>query len=499
MKRYFSRNSSLIVLVAFLLPLFYINVKTSHDWGDDFAQYFIQARNILEHRPQTDNGLVFDKQSGEYALQAYPVGFPVILSTAWFFFGDSILVSSLTVSVFFFAFGIVCFFYFRKYFNDVLSILLTLMIIYNPLTIGFKKEILSDVPFAFFFLWGVLLFLSAKKNTGYLVLTGIAWGFALSVRGIGATLFVAAGFYLLQNIFQEISGKEKSNLKPAFRKITIISISAFGFYFLLNGILFPVPSGRIIQFYADAISGENFGKWIFLNVEYYYHVFLNFFSTMGGNFRWLSTATKFILVAFIPPGIFLAFRRKPEFKDWIFLAYIFVLFIYPYSEGGFRFLYPVMPFLAHYIFNFFFRILKLFRITSEKPAVTFLCIILIQYTPGLIDHVNSMSIPEEGPQEIAAMEAFDYIRHLPTDAVVVFMKPRALSFYSDRRSAYVQRTTKPQDLEELFTRMNAHYFLVPTKNGKLHDMLLEKFIEDHGDDLKLIYKNSTFNLFTDLK
>ncbi|MCX6274981.1 MAG: hypothetical protein NTV09_07220, partial [Bacteroidetes bacterium] len=127
MKRFFSQNLALLLLTGLLLPLFYINVKDSHDWGDDFAQYFIQARNILEHRPQTDNGLVFDKQAGEYALQAYPVGFPLILASAWWCFGDSIFVSSLTLSFFFFGFGIVAFFYFRKYFNESISVLLTLI------------------------------------------------------------------------------------------------------------------------------------------------------------------------------------------------------------------------------------------------------------------------------------------------------------------------------------------------------------------------------------
>ena len=60
----FRKNIPLFVLIGLLLPLFYINVKDSHDWGDDFAQYFIQARNILEGRPQTDNGLPGRRRRG---------------------------------------------------------------------------------------------------------------------------------------------------------------------------------------------------------------------------------------------------------------------------------------------------------------------------------------------------------------------------------------------------------------------------------------------------
>ena len=75
-----------IACILFLLPLLYINAKDCHDWGDDFAQYFLQARNIVENRPQTDNGLVFDKVDGDFALHAYPAEFPLIICPFYYFF-----------------------------------------------------------------------------------------------------------------------------------------------------------------------------------------------------------------------------------------------------------------------------------------------------------------------------------------------------------------------------------------------------------------------------
>ncbi|MEO8085580.1 MAG: glycosyltransferase family 39 protein [Bacteroidota bacterium] len=500
LKKYFSQNHWLIFLVLLLLPLFYINVKNSHDWGDDFAQYFIQARNIIEHRPQTDNGLVFDRQTGEYALQSYPVGFPLILAAGWMCFGDSVLVSTIIISIFLVAFGIVVCLYFRKYFNDAVSVLLTLLIIYNPFTISFKKEVLTDIPFSFFLMLGVLLYQSQQKKTGKYILTGIVWGFALSVRGIGATLFIAAGFLLLQNGFKFIMKRENNaDLFSGIKKSGIIVLVALGIYLLLNSVLFPVPSGGILKFYGDAIRDENFGKWLLLNLDYYYEVFLNFFANMGGNYQWISDITKFTLLALIPVGILLSWFRKINFDDWLFMAYILVLFVYPYLGGGFRFLFPIMPFLLKYIFNALYIAMNRIHLKPSGPAVIFLLVVILQYTPGLIDQVKSMDAPEQGPQEQPAVEAFEYINNLPGDDVVVFLKPRALSFYAGRKAAYVTRNIQPDALKGLFGRLNAHYFLICNENEEVNDMMLKNFIAVHKDDIKLLWQNSFFELYTDLK
>ena len=247
------------------------------------------------------------------------------------------------------------------------------------------------------------------------------------------------------------------------------------FYFLLNNVLFSIPSGGIVSFYADAVRGENFGGWLLLNLDYYYDVFLNFFANLGGSYQWISTATKFILLTFFPLGLIISWTKKIGFDDWVFFAYLIVLFVYPYLGGGFRFLLPVMPFLLKYIFTFFNSLMSMAKIKSTKPALIFLMIILIQYTPGIIDQVKSMSVPEQGPQEAPAVEAFGFIsRQLSADAVVVFLKPRALSFYSNKRAAYVTRNIKQEELRDSFRRMNAHYFLICNENDEVNDVLLKR-------------------------
>jgi hypothetical protein len=493
------RNFSALILIVLLLPLLYLNVKDTHDWGDDFAQYFIQSRNILEGRPQTDNGLVFDSETGEYALKAYPVGFPLLLSTAWYFLGDSIIASSIVISIFLIGFGIVSFFYFRKYFVTIISLLLVMIIIYNPFTTGFKKEILSDIPFSFLLLSGVLLFLSEKKSLLQFILTGLVWGLALSVRGIGAVLFLALAFLILQKLVHYFRNqKDASELKLFLKKSVVIIITACGFYVLLNTVLFPIPTGSILGFYGNALKGEHFGRWIFLNLDYYYEVFLNFFATMGHSFEWISTLTKFLMVILFIPGMLITFFRKAEFDDWLFLTYMIVLLAYPYLGGGFRFLLPVLPFILKYIFVAVEWMLDRIRKHSPIPVLILLAVILLQYIPGNIDHVKSMSLPEQGPNEMAAARTFNFIHDLPGDAIVVFAKPRALSFYTGRKAAYVIRNIQTDQLPGLFNRMNAHYFLLCHENKKVNDDLLNSFITGNREKLKIIWRDTNFELYSDL-
>ena len=115
-----------IITAILLLPLFFINVKDSHDWGDDFAQYLLQARNIVDGRPQTDNGLLVNIKDPVYAIEAYPVGFPLLISPIYNFSKLSIFPYCILISLILFICGILCFEFFRKRTGEFTSLILTL-------------------------------------------------------------------------------------------------------------------------------------------------------------------------------------------------------------------------------------------------------------------------------------------------------------------------------------------------------------------------------------
>ena len=152
-----------LLLVALLFPLFFINVKGTHDWGDDFAQYIIQSRNIIEFLPQTENGLIKPIEAPEYAVAAYPIGFPLLIAPVYYFYGMTLKPYLILISLFLVATGLLCYDYFRKRAGEFGGIMIALLFCYNPQLIELKKSILSEIPFT----CSILLFLFWIETDDY--------------------------------------------------------------------------------------------------------------------------------------------------------------------------------------------------------------------------------------------------------------------------------------------------------------------------------------------
>src|SRR5262249_23686248 len=52
------------------------------DWGGDFAQYIIHARNLAEGRSYTDTGYLYEPTT-YHAPRHYPPGFPLMMAPIW--------------------------------------------------------------------------------------------------------------------------------------------------------------------------------------------------------------------------------------------------------------------------------------------------------------------------------------------------------------------------------------------------------------------------------
>src|SRR5665213_140532 len=102
-----NRNARIYaLLVVLLIPLFFINIRDSHDWGDDFAQYIQQAINSTKGIPQSESGYIYNR---EIDIVARPVGFPLMLAPVYMVFGNSIKAFSVTITLFLFLLGITLF------------------------------------------------------------------------------------------------------------------------------------------------------------------------------------------------------------------------------------------------------------------------------------------------------------------------------------------------------------------------------------------------------
>ena len=63
-----------------MLPLFFLNVNTTHNWGDDFAQYIHQAQYFAKDNNYHQWHFESNPLDREYAPPSYPNGFPLLIS-----------------------------------------------------------------------------------------------------------------------------------------------------------------------------------------------------------------------------------------------------------------------------------------------------------------------------------------------------------------------------------------------------------------------------------
>jgi hypothetical protein len=71
-----------------LLGAFYLtHLREGHAWGDDFALYILQAKNIATGHPLANTGYIFNPQRPVIGPAAYPPAFPLLLSPVYRIWG----------------------------------------------------------------------------------------------------------------------------------------------------------------------------------------------------------------------------------------------------------------------------------------------------------------------------------------------------------------------------------------------------------------------------
>jgi hypothetical protein len=496
---FLKKNFGLIAVILCCIPVFFLNMKDSHDWGDDFAQYLLQARNILEHRPQTDNGLVFDSSTPDYALRAYPVGFPLMLAAVETVAGNKIISFSYFISGMLLCLCILSFIYYRKYHSALTAFFLVLIFLYNPFTISFKAEILSDIPFSFLLLLLTFIYLHMKRNYLTALGAGVLAGLLISTRGIGIAFIIAMVLFAARECYLLYRQKQK---QPAFRVGTytlIVLVTGYSIYHLLNEILFPIGTKNFVGFYSEVFSLHHLYDSVLRNLEYNIEVFKAFFEPNAKDWQFASKISKSLAFTFTFIGIINSCLKRLRFEDILVITYVCVILVYPYSNGGFRFIIPLVPFLFYYTVEGIKCVQFHFSVNRKWLATVCGVTVLLLYIPSLADIVKYRKQDFCGPQLSGSREMISIIKeNVPDSGVIVFKKPRIIPLYANKKAAYISNDMTAPWMYESFKRMNAHYFLVSTQCSDIIDSRLEDFIEKYKSEMKVIWQNNHFILYSNL-
>ena len=482
-----------ILLFVLLIPLFLINIRDSHDWGDDFAQYIYQAKNIVQGIPQSEPCYIYDNPN--FVSPTYSIGFPLILAPVYYFFGNNIKAFSIMLSIILFFLCFAIFLFYRGYFNNLVSVLLVLIFAYNPYTLNFKMEIMTDIPFAFVMMLTILAYfrLDKQKYSSYIML-GILTGLLISLRSIGVAIVIAL---VIERLIFIIRIKE--NPLKSLLNISILLLTSGVFFILLNVIIFKVPGAGIMG-YSHVFIIANFFKEILENISFYITCFKNFFMSGITKIPFLIIITQTVILTFTILGFINSCIKKIGLIELFILCYLSIITIYPNKTLiiGMRYLFPILPLLFYYTAKGLQLIKIDFKINNNIKALLLGSFVLIPYTFSVSNIVKHQHKILHGPQEPESIEAFDYIKNnTPPNAIFVFFRARVLALYTGRKGTYSWYWTTahetPEELHERFKKTGVNYILI---NSDLEDLGIELYIKKYPEKVRLVWQNAKFKLLS---
>jgi hypothetical protein len=491
-----SKRFTLLIACIVFAPLLFINVRNSSDWGDDFAQYIHQAKNIVEGIPQSQTGYVYNPDYPVGGPKAYPAGFPLLLAPAWALAGNNLYAFTFTIALITYLLALCMTLFFMRYFRALSALILTACFVYNPQVILFKQEVMSDLPFGLI-LVALTLIYTEKEDITYLksIVIALLIGFLISIKSMGLFFPMAI---IADTIHIAFIRRKKSAIKTRLNLIQRIIMVAggIGLYTWLNMRVFQLPSGGGIRDYLYIFHFRDVADTATImiqNLATYMEALRYIFVLQIGDFNAAGLVTACIAMSMLYFGILRNFIKGFGFLEISGLSYLAVLLIYPYSHGTYRFIFPMGFLLIYYMALGFKGFDPGITISGLGKSVVAGCILLILLTPTLIQQIRTRSYIMDGPQQKNPKEAFAWIRdNTPANAIIAFAKPRALSLYTNR---YGFANLPDQDIAPMHVRFLKEGVTYLLESKALSDESFHRYIRMNDAMLEHVWGNKEFDLY----
>jgi hypothetical protein len=491
---FLNRKLFLIPALLVFIPLMFLNLRSDHDWGDDFAQYLAQADNIVHGKPIAATGYIYNPDYPSLGPKAYPPGFPLMIAPIVAKYGNQVTAYNYLISVLLILTALVSVLLLYKKAGWPAAILLSAVIYYNPYTLNLKAEIMADIPFALLFALFIWIVSRKFKHLAtQWVLAGTVAGLAITVKSIGLVFPVALLVFSLQHIviqfYKKISFKKTwTDIKLPVVAATLSLAIHMGFYL---GFMRGTKGGGYLNIYdIDLIS-----EAVATNIYTYSEAIRLFFINPDSPLFWIGFPAGALILAFFISGLILSISKKPGLIDWITLIYIGLLLIYPYHNSGFRFLLPLAPLILWYSLETL-QIISSPKALKWIPAAIALPVLLtyLQLVPGYY-------IPEkkanDGPYAPHVSAAFNKVKFLTDDnSRIVFIKPRALTRFAGRNSLSGNPLSSALEIYQEFASLKPTHFLL---YSGMPDPALKHYLKTNQTEIRLLWRDEFFELYQRMK
>jgi 4-amino-4-deoxy-L-arabinose transferase-like glycosyltransferase len=463
------------VLCIALVGVFHlVTIREGEDWGDDFSMYIHHAENIAHGIPYAETGYIYNPLNPSVGPRIYPPGFPLLLSPVVKLFGRDLRMMKVELVFFFVGSLVLVFVLFRSMLPTGYLLALVLVMGLNPFFGSFKDHILSDLPFLFFVLLSLCLFLRAEESDSsqrrrvvYACLAGLAAYASYATRVVGIVVLPSL---VVHDLIRH-------------RRLTAMACTAAAVFVAL-------ASAQYVFWLHDASYADQLGvtpRVIAGNVVSYLRflsdVWENGYSDAGRKAAFVAASG---LAAW---GYWRLLRSRAALLAVFPVLYLVPVVVWP-AVQGMRFLIPVLPF---YFGCCLLGIAGVDAALEKYWGRKHACLLTSIAVVGVI-YVSHYSILPSGSispgiADAQSVQLFDFVRTAtaPRD-VFVFNKPRALALFTGRRASAPFSPADPCALWQYIREIDATYIVTGPVADDSGVIYLQGFVEKFRPNLQVVLR-----------
>lgn len=476
----------LFLLVALLLPMCFIGLRDTHDWGDDFAQYLAQARDLSEGHLINATDQVRNYEN--YGPAPKGLGFSLLLTPVWASSGNAVFPYLVLMSVLTLLLCVALFEFLRRDFGWLAAMLASLLFAYDRHVLHAKSQIMPDLLLTLLVLLCLLLW---RRNDGWRWwLLPLLLGFAILVKSAGWVLYVAV-------VINTLVTWRRRSPDARVRSVHIASTIIIPLTMVLVvPLALSANVGGGAVWYANVFFDGNLFRTVGSNAIAYAGALEHFFEQELP--MWMNHVLVLVLLVMILIGAVVRSRRRADAGDGFTLLWLLMLMCYPYASSADRFLVPVLPFVLRYLLEGLRWAAACVRLPERTIVATVLggSLLLHVITVRLI--VQQDERPIVGPYSADAQEAFALVKQrTPATALIGTARPWAVHLLTDRTTVWMPTPGESAHRISHAPDPSPDFILLatdPQHKGMYDQLLREEVVNDSAHWINS-WRNGSFELF----
>lgn len=451
-----------------------------HPWGDDFALYILQAKNIAGGHLNAPTGFIPNPEAPIYSPGTYPIGFPLLLAPVYAVFGLNFTAFKMTV--------IICFLLFLlaqiKLLQGKLppsSIIAVILL--QGLSTGtwvIMDNVISDIPAACIILW-TFVYLDKWRNTQNKFYNPVIFSLLIVLsylfRPTGLLVFVCWAAY-------QVKAKQFSKSSLLITTLLIIII--------LSAITFitPASSGGYIGLVLSSIQDTSIPgllqEWTSRGIQYISSIaYLSYSGDNPGiNIPTIANVAVHLTLMLAFLGGILSISARRQFPEYLIFSVIYcgILIVYP-GYQTLRYLFPILPLYFYFAAVGYNKYVRTKIVAMALSGI--LLFITIRFFLFFTDQYKTNRI-----NNASATTLFSYINtHIPKDDIIMCERPRAITLMTGVRCTSFPDPEQMNNFSANLVDMQSAYIL--TSSFDYHEDIEEK----SGHNLELLFSNEDFSLY----